>query len=138
MAKDLVAVAMFESQRQTRKFVKRDIKPDEDRGGERITDSFDRPIDDGIVKWLDQNALARVTTVRSPFRSDYPYLFNGSNGTLCAIYPELVTLDEGDVFVPGDQAYLWKIAVRYQPASSELPGELTEALSGLGFERKVS
>ena len=135
MGKTLVGVATYESLKQLREFAKRKTEPHD--MGMRISDSFKTPLDTRILDWLESNTLVRMTqAMPEHYNSDFTYILQGSNNVLCAIHPKLVNLKGGSVgLFAENHEYLWRVTIRYQPITSELPSELTEALSKLGFNR---
>lgn len=96
---------------------------------------YDAPINEEILDWLDQNSLFK-TNVRINALSQPAHVFFGSNGTLCALYPEREDFGHSGSFRTGDYKYQWKINIRHQPAKRGLSAEIEEALINFGFQKK--
>jgi hypothetical protein len=132
LVKGLSEEVVFETLVFTRKVTKVDSRDVGD--GVIIQLHFDVPVDENATKWLKSNALFKVKYDNCSFPA---YVFFGSNGTLCALYPRIKEIQvPGALATDGEHSYKWIIHARYQPAGRDLPPEITEALAGLGVEKK--
>lgn len=132
LVKSLNGEAVYESQVFSRKVIKTERIP-RDYGVEHL-EHFDIPIDKKIIEWLDSNALFKAKDPSYP-PAPSAYVFFGTNGTLCALYLKREDIEQSDFFKIRDHKYQWVINVKYQPAERELPFEITDALTELGFDR---
>jgi len=61
------------------------------------------------------------------------YLIAGTNGTMCAISPEIKAIDESAWPNRRDKTYTWEVTIQSQPSGRPLPRELQALFDSMGY-----